>query len=301
MGGGRTTDAVAEGTAPGRGDAAGANSSAHGPPLHLSPSSAATFAQCPRRWRFRYVDRRPDPPGIAAVAGTVVHRVLERLLAEPPARRDVERARAIAAEEWPALRDHVDVVRLALDADGTRQFKWRVWLAVLGLWHLEDPGQVAVLATERRLDVQLGAVPFVGVLDRVELVDGAAVVSDYKSGRPPALAHVAEKLDQVLLYAAAWQAAGGEAPRQARLLYLGARSIEVDVTPAALDAAITRLHDRWSAIGACLTVGRFEARTGPLCGWCPYAAHCPEGVAELRRRHEAALLDERAPNLCLVA
>ena len=37
---------------------------------HLSPSSAGAYEQCPRRWKFRYLDRLPDPPGQAALAGT---------------------------------------------------------------------------------------------------------------------------------------------------------------------------------------------------------------------------------------
>ena len=40
------------------------------PPPRLSPSGAGTFEQCPRRWRHRYVDRLPDPPGEAALAGS---------------------------------------------------------------------------------------------------------------------------------------------------------------------------------------------------------------------------------------
>ena len=47
-----------------------------GPPPYLSPSSASMYQQCPRRWRFRYIDRLPDPPGEAALTGTFAHRVL---------------------------------------------------------------------------------------------------------------------------------------------------------------------------------------------------------------------------------
>ena len=36
-------------------------------------------------------------------------------------------------------------------------------------------------------------------------------------------------------------------------------------------------------------------RTGPLCGWCPYTAHCPEGQAEIRRRVERGTLGDHAP------
>ena len=31
-------------------------------PKYLSPSSASSYRECARRWKFRYVDRLPDPP-----------------------------------------------------------------------------------------------------------------------------------------------------------------------------------------------------------------------------------------------
>jgi len=46
----------------------------------LSPSRANDFQQCPLLFRFRVVDRLPEPPSLAAARGTLVHTVLERLL-----------------------------------------------------------------------------------------------------------------------------------------------------------------------------------------------------------------------------
>ncbi len=34
---------------------------------------------------------------------------------------------------------------------------------------------------------------------------------------------------------------------------------------------------------------RFDPRTGPLCAWCPFAAQCPEGSREIRRRLDAVI------------
>ena len=72
-------------------------------PRSLSPSGASTFRQCARRWKFRYVDKLPDPPGEPALRGTFVHHVLEELLAVAPAQRTLERARAICRDLWPQL------------------------------------------------------------------------------------------------------------------------------------------------------------------------------------------------------
>ena len=48
----------------------------------LSPSRASDFMQCPLLYRFRVIDRLPEPPSPAAARGTLVHSVLERVFEE---------------------------------------------------------------------------------------------------------------------------------------------------------------------------------------------------------------------------
>ncbi|MCW2507314.1 MAG: RecB family exonuclease, partial [Modestobacter sp.] len=45
----------------------------------LSPSRAADFKTCPLLYRFRTIDRLPERKTKAAVRGTLVHAVLEKL------------------------------------------------------------------------------------------------------------------------------------------------------------------------------------------------------------------------------
>lgn len=272
------------------------------PPRHLSPSSASLFGQCPKRWRLRYIERLPDPPGLAALVGTLAHRVLELLMGEPAAGRSVERARQLAGEAWPELAAHDDFAYHELDAAAIKAFKWQVWRAIEGLWRLEDPKDVPVAATEQRLEAEVGGVPFLGVIDRVDHHPDGVVITDYKSGRPPAPRFEEQKLDQVLLYAAAVAATSDLRPVRARLLYLGATVIEVAADGAELERAVGRLVDTWDALQAARATDTFEARTGPLCGWCPYLDRCEEGRAELvARAARGWVLPEGAPGLRLVA
>lgn len=266
-------------------------------PRHLSPSSASMFRQCPQRWKFRYVDKLPDPPGEAALAGTFAHRVLEELLGLDAEERTLESARALAAQVWAETESDKDFEALDLDADGVRNFKWAAWRAIEGLWDLEDPKTVDIVATETEVSTEIGGVPFVGYIDRVEEDSDGLVVSDYKSGRAPGRKFSEARLEQVLLYAAALAEIHGTAPVRARLMYLGQRIDETAVTADAIAEVTRRLVETWEELQKRSATGDFPPRPGPLCGWCAFARHCPEGLAEVERRHLAGSLRPDAPAL----
>ncbi|MEM9566607.1 MAG: PD-(D/E)XK nuclease family protein [Actinomycetota bacterium] len=264
-------------------------------PQYLSPSSAAAFEGCPRRWRFKYVDRLPEPSGQAALVGSFAHRVLELLCELPNDERTLDAAKRLARDAWPEFELDEDYVSLALDDDDARAFRWQSWLAVAGLWELEDPAAVDVVSTEQKVQTDLGPVPFVGIVDRVDRRDGRLVVSDYKSGTLPGSRWRADKIQQVMLYAAALHSSTGELPDRARLLYLGQRILDIRVTERRVEDAIEHLSGTWVRIGEACTGDTFEPRTTVLCGWCPFLDRCPEGRGEIERRHRAGTLPAHAP------
>src|ERR1700746_3512331 len=75
------------------------------PPRHrsLSPSRSGDFLTCPLLYRFRVIDRLPEPPSPAAARGTLVHAVLEHLFDRPAAERTPQLARSLAGPEWDRL------------------------------------------------------------------------------------------------------------------------------------------------------------------------------------------------------
>ncbi len=270
-------------------------------PSHLSPSSASSFDGCPRRWKFKYIDRLPEPSGQAAVVGTFAHTVLEHLCGLPSTHRTLDQAKALARSLWPDLEADEQFQELALDDDEARAFRWQAWLAIAGLWDLEDPAAVEVVSTEQKVTATLGNVPFLGIIDRVDRIDGKLVVSDYKSGTLPGVRFRDDKIQQVMLYAAALDAMGDEQPERARLLYLGQKILDVTVTDRGLEEATGLLGDTWNAVTTACSSDTFDAKPGVLCGWCPFASQCAEGLAELTRRQAIGKLHAHAPAAALVA
>ncbi|MGH1493906.1 MAG: RecB family exonuclease [Acidimicrobiales bacterium] len=264
-------------------------------PQHLSPSSATAFEGCPRRWQFKYVERQPEPSGQAALVGSFAHRVLELLCEFPAIDRTVDHAKELAKQVWPEFETDEDFCSLELDNDAARAFRWQAWIAIAGLWDIEDPAKVEVVSTEQKVKVDLGSVPFVGIVDRVDRMAGKLVVSDYKSGTLPGVRWRDDKIRQVMLYAAALQESMDEAPDRARLLYLGQRILDVRVTDRRIEEAVGSLGEVWDGINTACSEDTFEPRPTVLCGWCPFIDQCPEGRAEIARRVDAGSMPAHAP------
>lgn len=264
-------------------------------PRSFSVSSAGTWQQCPRRWRFRYIEKRSDPPGEAAVLGTFVHRVLELLCVEPAGSRTIARARELATKTWPETREDPNYIALDLNEDAQRQFKWRSWTAIENLWQIENPDEVEVQAVESKIQATVGGVPFYGIVDRLDLEPDGLVVTDYKTGKVPRPGDLPKSLDQVLLYAAAVEDHSGELPIRARLYFLGSGVHETKVTKASLEKAVGKFAKSWTSINQACNTDDFPTDVGPLCGWCNFVADCAEGTAEVQARASRGRLREDAP------
>ena len=264
------------------------------PPKRLSPSGASTFNRCPRRWRFRYVQKLSEPPSADSTVGVLAHRVLEALMAKNPPQRTTGAARGLARGIWEELAASDDYQQLELSDSEAKSLRWRAWRAIEGLWHLEDPSTINVEATEMKLSVTLDEVPFLGYLDRLENHSDGLVISDYKSGRVPAVRYRGEALKQVLLYAAAVREIAGRTPVRAQLLYLGKRTVSTEATTESLDGAVAELSQTWHAIADACEADSFEPRPGPLCAYCAFVDLCDEGQAEVASRLARRTADQQS-------
>ncbi|HCB37567.1 MAG TPA: hypothetical protein DEP66_05065 [Acidimicrobiaceae bacterium] len=259
-------------------------------PRTLSPSAAGTFRNCPRRWKFHYVDDLPDPPGEPAVLGSFVHKVLEDLLELPAPDRTIERAREVCTRNWPETANSDNFADLDFDDDQSRAFKAKAWAFVEGYFAMFDPQQVDVVEREHKVRATVGEVPFFGFIDLLENADGGLRVTDYKTGKPPRPRYLDEALSQIWLYAAALADQGTEVAT-VQLAYIGngadrrGKTFVREMDADAMAAAVDRHGETWRAIHDALDRDEFKPKPGPLCGWCAYRDHCPEGAAEYRRRN----------------
>src|SRR5262245_55616173 len=85
----------------------------------LSPSRAADFKTCPLLYRFRTIDRIPEPPTPDQARGTLVHAVLEHLFDMPAAERTPRAAADLVAPQWERLLQEQPLLSEMFGEDGT--------------------------------------------------------------------------------------------------------------------------------------------------------------------------------------
>jgi putative RecB family exonuclease len=256
----------------------------------LSPSRASDFKTCPLLYRFRTIDRLPERKSSAAVRGTLVHAVLEKLYDLPPAERSPAAAQALIPAAWEELRQEPGIEELFADAgdEAGRAVagsagSLEAWLASAGklvetYFALEDPRRIQPEGREQLVEVTLpDGLLLRGFVDRIDVApSGALRVVDYKTGAMPREAFEAKALFQMKFYALVLWRTRGVVASQLKLLYLGDGDT---LTYAPEEDELVRfertLQAIWSAIERAVATGDFRPNKTRLCDWCDHQALCP--------------------------
>jgi putative RecB family exonuclease len=246
----------------------------------LSPSRAADFMQCPLLYRFRVVDRLPEAPSPAAVRGTVVHAVLERLFDLPAPERTLASARSMLAPQWERVRTEEPEVGRLFDGD---QDAVSGWLAgaeeLLKRWFdLEDPTRLEPAERELYVETTLDdGLQLRGYVDRLDVAaDGRMRIVDYKTGRAPSPLFEAKALFQMKFYALVLWRLHGRVPALLQLVYLGnGEVLRYAPDEGELLATERKLRALWVAIDRAARTGDWRASPGRLCDWCDHRQLCP--------------------------
>ena len=285
--------------------------------LSFSASSLNAYAECARKWWFRYACAAVEDRGSSAsFYGIAFHAALEDFHATHT-RFDERDGAPLAAVLDYCVAAAFDRHRTRFDAPVEFELQKRrarrtakKYLA----WLLERARRAPfeVIGCETQADVELGGHRFVGYIDRLDRDDrsGTVTVVDYKTGSIATSAE--EYLDdvrafrefQLPFYYWARTAAGDVVTR---LALIPLKDSLLDVAPVELDVVTTsraprsrgatgevalfeleRARDRMIELASRLasgTLGDFPATDDPdACRYCAYASACRERPLALEER-----------------
>ena len=244
----------------------------------LSPSRAADFLSCPLMYRFRTVDRLPEPSSPDAVRGTLVHKVLEDIFDLPAAERTRAAAHAMLEPAWAAIQ--VEEPRAAGILDGLDEPAWldSGHVALDHWFGLEDPTRLEPAEREAFVECLLDSgLMLRGVIDRIDVApDGSVRISDYKSSKSPAVGFESRALFQLRFYGLMIWRTRGVVPSVIRLVYLAdSQIVSYEPTEEDLLATERKIQAIWSAILEARATGDYQPSPGRNCDWCAHHDLCP--------------------------
>lgn len=271
----------------------------------LSPSRASDFMQCPLLYRFRVVDRLPEPPSAAAARGTLVHAALERVFDLPAAERTPEATIALLPGEWarlveeepelasllsgdqPTTSDGAQAAEGVVGGDGpdaeedqaAREAAWFAEAAgfVRTWFTLEDPTRLEPAERELYVEAEVDGLVMRGYVDRLDVApDGRLRVVDYKTGRSPSELWEGKALFQMKFYALVLWRTRGVIPTLLQLVYLrDGQILRYAPDEHELLATERKIKALWVAIERAADTGDWRPRRSRLCSWCHHTSICP--------------------------
>ncbi|AGZ46245.1 hypothetical protein AFR_39955 [Actinoplanes friuliensis DSM 7358] len=249
-----------------------------------TPSKLGSYADCPRRYRYTYIDRpspQKGPPWAHNSLGASVHTALKNWYAVTPDRRVPESMPMLLKSTWvrEGYRD-VDQERIAYR-------KALGWLDtyVTGLDPEDEP-----LGVERVVATKTAVLAFNGRADRIDSRVGddgpEAVIVDYKTGRSGLDADDARGSQALALYAYAAERVFRRPCRRVELHHLPTGTVAShEHTEESLARQVARAEDTARDIMAAekaVAAGadpdaEFPTNPGTLCSWCDFRRSCPAG------------------------
>jgi putative RecB family exonuclease len=250
--------------------------------LTCTPSRLAAF-DCPRKYRFTYLDRPTPPrghPWAHNTVGAVVHLALSQWWSLPPVRRTPAEAGALVARHWQhnGFRDETQS---------------RAWCEIASEWvqayvaqHV-DPDDEPI-GVERTVATSTTALALSGRVDRIDDRGDEVVIVDYKTGRHECTDDDARGSSALALYVLGARRTLRRPCRRVELHHVPTgRVAAFEHTEESLARQLARAEATAQDIVAAtdtLASGAdpddvFPPAPSPSCGWCDFRGQCAEGRA----------------------
>lgn len=245
--------------------------------VRLSPSRASDYKTCPQLFKYRAVDRLPEPADIYSTKGTLIHAVLEQLYLLDPAERTLARARTLMAQVWDNLKADPEYKDLQLDPQEEGAWLEQGDALLINYFRMENPTAVVPHEMEWWVEHQTEITLMRGIIDRVEIMpDGEWILTDYKTGRSPSETYALGSFFGLKFYALVCWRTFGKMPKLLRLLHLKEPEIITLVpTPQMLRGLERQMDALAQAIQRAHLRDDWRPRISHLCNYCPHKAICP--------------------------
>lgn len=244
-----------------------------------TPSRLDTWLDCPRKYRYTYIDTPRPPrggPWAHASMGAAVHNVLREWWTKPLDERTTQVGEVLLTKFWrtDGFKD---------DEQAERSFvRAKAWITnYLKTVDINDEPR----GLERTVSATTETLSISGRVDRIDERDGELVIVDYKTGRnAPEVDDVASSL-ALAIYAVGAARTMRMKCTKVELHHLPSETVVAyDHSPESLNRHIKRAESIAREVQAEALKPESESNYRPnpsvLCGYCDFARICPDASVE---------------------
>jgi len=244
--------------------------------LRLSPSAVSEYENCPQQYKYRKIDKLPEPPSLDAERGTLVHTILQDLFEIPAPDRTPEAAIDLLPSRWSAqLESKPELLEMV---SNEKEWLDRASALLSTYFTLENPTTFEATHREMHLENDFEENVYLhGYVDRLDIAQtGEVRIVDYKTGKAPKPGWEEKALFQLRVYALLYWKNTGVLPRLLQLIYLGdGKVVKSNPTMKDLESAEKTLHRVAKDIFISIEKNYWPAKTSRLCDWCYFKSICP--------------------------
>ena len=248
--------------------------------LRLSPSSVNEYNNCPQLYKYRSIDRLPQPPSLDAERGTLVHTVLHDLFENLAKDRTPTLALDLLPSRWAAqVRAKPELAELV---SNEKEWLDRAATLIQTYFTLEQPDTFEATHREMHLENDFEENVYLhGYVDRLDVAStGEVRIVDYKTGKAPKPGWEEKALFQLRIYALLYWKNNGVLPRLLQLIYLGdGKIVKSNPTITQLESTEKKLHLTALDIFTSIEKNYWPPKPSRLCDWCFFKTICPAHVS----------------------
>jgi len=245
-----------------------------------SPSRIATYENCPLKFKFRYVERRPSVRStIEAFLGSRVHDALEKLYKDRRFQRDdsLDDVLQFYRQRWhQEIDDTIYVVKKGYAVENYRRMGEMYLESYYQRYHPFDQG--TTIALEKMVSFPLeNNYTIRGYIDRLTDQNGVYEVHDYKTSLTlPTIKDIAADR-QLSLYALAVKHLYKDVNDVELVWHYVAfdKELRVPAEPAVLETVRQEAIINIDTIEDAIAQDDFPARQSALCPYCEFQEFCP--------------------------
>ena len=245
-------------------------------PLRLSPSAVSEYQNCPLLYRYRKIDKLPEPPSLDAERGTLVHTVLHDLFDSHAGERTSEKAVSLLPSRWRAQIENKPELEQLIGSE--KEWLDRAASLLQTYFAVEDPTVFEATHREIHLENDLTEKIYLhGYVDRLDVAPtGEVRIVDYKSGKAPKPGWEEKALFQLRVYALLYWKNKGVLPRLLQLIYLGdGKLVKNSPTMNDLESTEKTLLRVAQDINVSIEKDYWPPDPTKLCDWCFFKNICP--------------------------